>query len=490
MKQLYATPYRGDAYREASVLVWIEHTITVGRPPSDWDDELRQAVTARQEAGPATRPFKTSGYWKLRGAWDQGYRALLAPPGESELEGRTAIDDLRRPPAPGISVRWIELVDGDGETVGTLASFVSSEGLEVFDPRSAHWEVPIEGSDQWFSRLMREHYTETIVEFRAHVVVVPTPVHFTWIGPPAPTPAQVGMTDLFVRRDVVGPERIAAAALAPDTPSLQFHFHCMRTHAAQFRQQLPPAVRVVAVQDQLATTQQYAGLMLTRPPLDDLELCVDYIVRTSVAIGDGRNLVNAKNVWSMYCLWRNGGYHLDTGVIPLDDDAPTVSFPWPTDFVLPDVSLQGRGPLRRANLTFGAYAGADVDSLIRDESHVFFRRVLPDQEHAGDVVELRGAQVDVWMMGSPQGDPHVRRALEFYIRAWFKIHSMVGQLGNLSRAAYRAAVISAALTGAAPSDERFNARWPVDVLTDHLIAANLGRVPLMGLRKLGFQSHV
>lgn len=307
-------------------------------------------------------------------------------------------------------------------------------------------------------------------------------VFYTWFGPPSQ--AKVHETKGSIRPDVWAPNKLAAAA--PD--NVRVKFCCMTDHVDAFKRDLHKDVDIVPVEDPVLHR-------VFDPDIDDLEGWVHSIVRYSLKPGnDGkliiRNLVNAKNIWSMWCMYNFGGYHLDTGVYP---ENVTPVFPVPKTFGVPVVQPSYFGAWH-TKVTFDFLWGK-VCSTIVDSDMVLQGKVLPNRvsvEKQNAPKSAMNLLFDVWLMRSPARHIAAKRALEFYIRMWVLIEKLAKQ-GELSdqlyKSASRGAIMSAVATGITHSGFG-DGCLGMNLWKSHIIPTrNTTEVPELKMYKLGFSSH-
>lgn len=316
-----------------------------------------------------------------------------------------------------------------------------------------------------------------------------TDVYFSWFGPPQQankTVAGVGAA----RPDLFGLLRTAGARFPGTDAPPRFTLCCLKKFESDFKKQLPDYINTLALEDAF-NTDNFQSILLTKPDLNNLDLCVDYILREIIRVR-GMNYANsalpyaylafAKDLWSLYTVWKRGGYHIDAGCFPDPKYGGTVTLPAPTNFAVPVVSDEGKTPLH-AKVAFkgvkptcatlaggwagsnGAIAGATLGCTISPQKTSPLNR-----------------QLDVWMLRSPQGDRGAEAALKFYIQGWFAMRDN----DFLNAQSYRELVVAAVATAITHADGRCSSPsgWKA-----HIIEAIGGDVPSLGLRKVGFQSH-
>lgn len=332
-------------------------------------------------------------------------------------------------------------------------------------------------------------------------------VCFTWLGPPQPMNKSVSGVGP-ARPDLFGLLRTASARFRGGGPPPNFKLCCLKKYAAAFRSQVPGYVDVMVLEDAFSS-KDTANLNLLRPDMNRLDVCVDFITRTILgvrgtaypddALPKGQ-LAFVKDIWSLYYIWRFGGYHIDAGCFPDGKYGGVVNLPPPTEFGVPVVGpppdrggsstpfhgvvrFPNGGPAMCATLCGGwagmngaiaaATLGAQIFPTGRGNSHM-------------------NRQVDVWLLRGPGGDAVSEMALKFYIQGWFAMRDA----NFLNAQSYRELVVAAVATaithaGATRgSDGEYLTRCrDANEWKKHIFEALDGDVPSLGLRKVGFQSH-
>lgn len=311
-------------------------------------------------------------------------------------------------------------------------------------------------------------------------------VYFTWFGPPASANKTVAGIDGQVRPDLFGLLRTAGATFA-NFPPPNFKLCCLAKYADAFRASLPSHVDVVPIEDQFAS-KTYTSLSLSRPNLQDLGLTVDFILRETIAFRgnrglDVKQLAFCKDLWSLYVMWRFGGYHLDCGCFP--GDGGLVDLPDPTTFgIVADTGGTTSYPHCKVRFPTGT-----VCSTLRTGNMAFQGLALEGMTTPSTPSKLN-RNIDVWCLRSPAGHKAAKLALEFYVLGWFAIRAKKDLSEDVRAQAMRELIISAAATGISHSGHGEGCSG-MNLWSTHLIDATFtpARVPSMNLRKVGFQSH-
>lgn len=323
-------------------------------------------------------------------------------------------------------------------------------------------------------------------------------VYLTWFGAPAAANKTVEGIGGTVRPDIFGASRLAAAGA--NAPAPRIKFCCLSEHAAAFGNDLNN-VDIVPIEDQLPT-KDYTSLTMTEPNLSDLPATVDYILRdtfnirmwanTRIRFGnDGvpyHKLAFMKDMWSLYTLWRLGGYHVDCGCFP--GGGGNITFPDPTTFGVVAVSDGGSThPHQKIRM------GRDrVCSTISSGNQVFKELVIQERTVIGN--SLLNRTVDVWCMRSPAGNESVQHALEFWLRGWFMIREATRNntlpTTELQNQAFRELIVSSVMTAITHSRKTSACNgnnWKKHVFTGRRDQNNRMQVADLGIAKVGFQSH-
>lgn len=331
-------------------------------------------------------------------------------------------------------------------------------------------------------------------------------ISFTWFGPPDER-----------NRDVLGPRSIAKATSASGEPITLF---CMERYRERLQANVP-AARVVARawESDFEELEEKPATMRRRDP-DNLDKNVWYIMSKMLA-DDARPKAFAKDFWSLWCMYKHGGYHLDTGVTAYDEHAPAV-FNEPDKFAAP--AIVPDAPTTAAPAKKGKKEGRKRFRLFSTnrtamEIEIETGRGDPGLKFKHGTVNFDGDRVcaaigeklakranltvtpgppplqpgfpivDVWLLRSPQGNAAARRALELYIRVWFHLENQ-GLSG--SHELYRLLIITAVATGFSHSKTNGECVEGVADIMPHVIPIKV--TPFTGiddfnLKKTGFRTH-
>lgn len=321
-------------------------------------------------------------------------------------------------------------------------------------------------------------------------------VFFTWLGPPQQANKEIKDVPGLHRPDLFGILRTGRSTFKNNPPP-RFTLCVLKKFKAQFDRELPDYISTLAVDESFASSK-YASILMEEPNLDDLEMSVDYIMREIVKVrGTGydskllpyKNLAFVKDLWSLYSVWKYGGYHLDSGIFPWPIGA-IVDFPEPQGFDVPTIdSGDIRGAAKHCVIQFASGKPMCVTMTYSEkilETIVFRGRVVVTSKPS-HLMRL----LDVWMIRSPAGDPSARRALEVYVRGWFEIRRWVqanpGNEGSVAEQ-LRELVVFSAMTGVTHNGKNHACSCKREV-ESHIIQGAGKEVKVMNLKKVGFQSH-
>jgi len=320
-----------------------------------------------------------------------------------------------------------------------------------------------------------------------------TKVHFTWLGPPSTTPKAFA-NGVTVRPDI-GPLRLIAGAKYPSPDGgrpPEFIFWCFESFLQQFRADLPDYVEVRAIEDEF-TTKGFNSIIFNEVNLGDMSSWVDMIIRELCGTYGNinldrlkkKNLAMCKDIWSMYCLWRFGGYHCDSSMFFDPTLASPLQFPEPTNFgAVYSIDEQAQ-PLPIADVEYTT--GKQCVALHMNT----FRQPGTYQAVTGlNVTEKPKIQfprlLDVWLLRAPAGDQSVEAALHFYFNTWFYLNRYLG--GRVGPDTYKELIVSTAMTAAickSKTATRTDQEW-----NEVLIPTSPGfKVPSLGLRKFNLGTH-
>lgn len=320
-------------------------------------------------------------------------------------------------------------------------------------------------------------------------------VHYTWIGPPR-----------FDQRDVGAPKAMMRAKNGHGGKPFVIHFWCLDAHVTAFRDHFRASNFRVGNGEKLTVRsierylERNTGVHRSRRSALlnsainwvwssfswNIDLTVHTIVATSTRSNASgptriREIVNAKNVWSLYVLYKEGGYAMDTGVGPGQNGTVSIR-EWDT-FKAP--AQAGNGGIGDA-IVLGHKTGAH--SYLSGRCTAATTGVAG---HLGIDGSDTAPHVDVWTMYSPAGSGEITRALEWYIRFWFiaeEVRKSTRYDSDYYKDLCRHGIISSIFTGMSHDGNGF-CRGIDD---QFLWTADLGEdagIPAIGIKKSYYGSH-
>ena len=302
-------------------------------------------------------------------------------------------------------------------------------------------------------------------------------VFTSWIGnPPEPREIDTKEDDPPLYPDVEGIRRISRKYTGND---VTFHFCCLKKYVGQYKKALPN-MTIVPIEDQFYS----AGMRLPKQtkPSPNLSADVDYIIRQTIGFQGDKQintkfLAMVKDLWSIYCVWKFGGYHIDSGC-----------FPGPEKIVFPECTTLG-------------VVGATDDFLLNKDTYnysvstrsgifpaVLFKRSADIFQHKAGLKFSQKTKaplermIDVWAIRGAAGEEATEVALRTYVNLWFAIQEQFVKNEDAYRDVLRHTVISACATGIAH-------KGSLD--KESLMPGKLnGRVlEVPSIKKFGFKSH-
>jgi hypothetical protein len=319
-------------------------------------------------------------------------------------------------------------------------------------------------------------------------------VCFTWLGPPQEATKTVKGIEGKVRPDLFGLLRTANAEFkSTGGPAPRFKLCCLKKYKSEFEEQLPDHIEVFCIEDAFDTGVDEN--LIDNEPADftNLGLCVDYITRSILGVRGVdyekrdlpfKMLAFVKDIWSLYFVWKFGGYHIDCGCFPDPKYGDTVELYNPDTFGVPVISGVGMNFLH-ANIAFeGGAICASLSGQLNSEAAS--KMLLDVGVSKREFDSPLDRQVDIWLLRSPAAHPAAEKALKFYVNAWFALRK-ADPKSEILPDVYRALAISSISTGI--SHMPTHCCGHATSVNEHLIEANGGDVPSLGLRKVGFQSH-
>lgn len=241
-------------------------------------------------------------------------------------------------------------------------------------------------------------------------------IHYTWVGPPDRSGR---------KRDILGPMAMMKARYGPNCEPFVIDFWCLNAHTRYFHDKFRgknftvrgrDKLRVRSIESYLESCvgERRRGFHHRSTPLMkvfnwgryktgwNLDLVVRHIVTHSTRRGATvREIVNAKNIWSLYTMYRMGGYAMDTGVGPRN----------------------GRVNIR-AYESFKAPRDQGTFYTLTEFSGRNCAVTQPVANHLNvDAGYVTGPRMDVWTLYAPAEDPILLYGLEWYLRYWYALEN-------------------------------------------------------------------
>lgn len=524
----------------AACEVWIQRLLADGTNTHHWDaaDDTATKDRAPEIAFPPTettwptrQAVPIEGRWSLRNpSWADVLFSLLAEPGVPGVRGATAEQQLHHVQTAASRLRLacveVTLPNGDEEVI-FLASAASQRRLTLHVPLAGTYELvlgatkPADAPVPFAALMSRILPGATPRRCTTHAVGT-TDVYFTWFGPPRdklqtvraselpggqPTPGSTAKAD--VRGDIRGPLELLRASVPAGAPRPRVRFCCERQHReafeAEFVRLLSPEERErldFVVLDDYVGDITTGGRLPEKPDFDDLHVLaaqVIWSIRHRMYHEDGFKIAaHAKDLWSMLCLLRFGGWHMDTGVLPLrlrdrGTSGDVVNLPRPTRFRAMRFGkvTPGHRPLRMGN--------TGIDCFLFPGAHELWDVLLEDRIGAERRATASYAMPDLGIVCAPAHDVRVERALRTMIALWLHVEAFDPRLGGRrgDGEVRRRLVIAGLLTGLShpdpvpgvigPAGRR--SRPPANEAFTGVLASDVFDPPELGLRKTGGSSH-
>ncbi|CAM6002490.1 unnamed protein product [Sphagnum balticum] len=191
----------------------------------------------------------------------------------------------------------------------------------------------------------------------------PPTLNYIWVGPP---PKETGGEP---GHDLIGP--VAMASCNKTNPIL---FWCLEEYEKQYKELLAntPAIQVKTIESSLAN--EYKDNVIQTAATYTKAIIDEHLKSTRNTI---RDRVSVKNIFSLFLLYSQGGYVLDTNVVPMDKSV-AMQLPSYKDFHLP----------------------------------VF------------DMALHKSSDLDYWMLFSPPNNAIARSAFDAYIIRWGELQAL------------------------------------------------------------------
>ena len=268
----------------------------------------------------------------------------------------------------------------------------------------------------------------------------------------------------------------------------------LKKFAVQFRAQLPRTIDILPIED-VFSTKGMLSIVMSRPDTGNLDATVDYIIRETLGVrGTGysphllptKKLAFVKDLWSLYCVWKFGGYHLDTGCFPLQTGR-VLDFPAPQRFGVPD--LHGTDTSAFTQSQVRLQTGLTKWVMLRN-SHLKME-ALQGRVTDGQTFAPLKRMLDVWFLRGPKNDSIVRTALETYVTGWFEIQRWAKTVEKrkaevVGARQLRELVVTSILTGLSYHNGRTRSKQESESC---LLRVSQNGLPEFGVRKVHFRSH-
>ncbi len=314
-------------------------------------------------------------------------------------------------------------------------------------------------------------------------------INYTWVGPPDRSGR---------KRDIIGPMAMMKARYGPRCQPFVIDFWCLNTHVQYFHTKFRgrnftvrgrDKLQVRGIESYLETCvgERRRGFHHRSTPLMqvfnwgryktgwNLNLVVRHIITHSTRRNATvREIVNAKNIWSLYVMYRLGGYAMDTGVGPQNTRVNLQSF---DSFKAP-----------REQGTFYTFTNFSSRNCA----------VTPPVAHHLDVETgyITGPRMDVWTLYAPARDPILLYGLEWYLRYWYELEKIRKTKPEQEyKDLCRDGIISTIMTAICFGDNRriHGDRVPVRIETqntwDAILEGDDAGIPEIGIAKTYFGSH-
>jgi len=318
-------------------------------------------------------------------------------------------------------------------------------------------------------------------------------LYFTWLGPPQPANLTVAGIMGQQRKDTSAILRMHQMSFKGGPPP-NLTLCVLKKFETQFRAQLPQTIDILPIEDAFST-KGMLSIVMSRPDMGNLDATVDYIVRETLGVrGTGysphllptKKLAFIKDLWSLYCLWKFGGYHLDSGCFP-HQAGGALDFPAPQRFGAPDVLGTDSSAFTQSQVRL--QTGLTKWVMLRN-SHLKME-ALQGKVTDGQTYAPLKRMVDVWFLRGPKNDPVARTALETYVQGWFEIQRWAKTVEErkaevVGARQLRELVVSSVLTGLTYHQGRTRSKQESE---SFLLQVSQNGLPEFGIHKVHFRSH-
>ncbi len=476
----YATPDEGAE----AVTTWIKASEALGAPLKSWSTApmgAGQSKSLRKDLG-ASQGWKVTISKFKQEYWSVLLTAAIAKAADPGLKGEPAAQQMHARNL-GTALRLLQIQRAGTEYLASATSSDTPGSWFLFDPKTGLWQVGDNDVDDFCNHMEANYKGADGMELRAWVAPIPVKLHTTWIGSPASD-----------NKDILCASELGGNAKYSADIRPQLRFCCLRQFGAEFKNKLNSDVELVFLEDALPALDALAngGTPLAQPDFNNLEASTATILweftkyfRTKKG-EDKRFLAFAKDIWSLYCLYKFGGYHFDAGVSVLDRRQP-VNLSAPRTLGAMLAMERGGGTAAYVHLSAADYSGSANAGL--KCMFVSFHGHYPEQTNqkfTGNVINVPEIDtIDVPVLRSPSGDAGIKRALQTYIYLWFALMEagvpMIGSDG-LPTDAFRVLSVSGAATGIT--------HWAPYCPVGEIPPGSLFAIEReMNLKKLGYGTH-
>lgn len=318
-------------------------------------------------------------------------------------------------------------------------------------------------------------------------------VFYTWFGPPAKPMTIAGNLE---RPEFFGLRSVAQAThRGGDDPT--FIFCCLEKYADRFRSEIGSLAQIMVIERELDMANEDPDFTVNTPFADSVGGVLSSMIWH--ARDDPEELKRRgaflKDVWSLYVLWKHGGYHLDCGCHA--GSGNWVSFPEPGAFGTNAVHTRNYGKSYRHYRckTIGSAwpdfftAAASLTPL--DGTSWKGLPVLQSEEMPRPVAFSN--DLDVWGLRSPRGDSSAADALSVYVLSWYCmkgwgfLHSPIGQIAEY----FRRLIVVSVVTGVAMNDAfgGFHPRSRREIQDHLMLGSSITNITDLNICKEGYQTH-
>ncbi len=451
-----ANGYRTPAQRAGAVAHRVRATAGRGPGAKDtWDANDHQAATALAAGmgrdgfgwkaahwtGQLDPTFCRS-HWTFAGAtWLDVFHSIVADEWTPAGGGRTVEEGLSDALTASTRFRLVTFrcpdPAGTGTVAGLLAAVVDGDKLHVFDPEVGLHEYPVTGvgadapANAFRARMAARYGTsEHAIEATTYVLDV-LDAFFSYFGPPKTT------TVAGQWPDIRGPVSLASAQVQPGMATPRIKLGVLPAHLAAFRARLRAQAPQFADRIEVFSIPSVFGQWpMPRSRGDQIEVAVaDVLSQCTANLADIRGLVTAKNLWSLWCLYRYGGYHLDTGVVSPNGQ---IALPRPGRFaaqIVPDGNGNpsvGDAFHRHGRFGITGIPCVTVSGPLASLTAAWDKAGF-DTAVSVDKLTSQYFKLDAPVLRSARGDHGAGVAVRIFLDGWIRIRTAHDELERLGR---------------------------------------------------------